>query len=661
MNVWVSEKDYAVLSGGRDTHLGPLHVSIKSDNLISPFEMYAKISSTNPNVEMGDGVIWVPRELVPKEVYIEKGADVEVCAIDVQALPHADAVSIRLPAADVVKWSDDEVKEAARHYKKHNGIVYGTQRLFINPIFKDAVLASVDSIFPRPKSALDLFRVDKDTTINFVGLPEQRQKVIDFSQIGGLSQVVNKIREIIQIPLTYPEYITRFGIKPPKGMLLYGPPGNGKSMIARALAKTLGASFVEIDLTDALSKWVGGGERKLKEKFQEAEQRGNGIIFIDEIDSLAQIRKEDTEGYEVTLVGTLLSLMDGINSSSRIFVIGATNRLNAIDPALRRPGRFDLEIEVPLPNLSARYDILTKYIKIENEGLYDPSVSSRFLQNLSEMTNGYSGADLSSLYRESVMSAIRRQLRIDQETGKLTMSKKAEEIQVNEEDFYTAMKSIVPTTLRGLDVPQHNTSWKELLLLDGEQKELERYHQYLELLTKDEAIQMRPSFSNIMICGKKGTGKHTFVSAFARQFGYEIVNIDFIYLESMDSIQAYQYIDSMFSKCRQISPAILLLDNLDKVRDRNKYLSKVLNEVGRINRHLRIFAICLSEDETLKEGLCGYKGFGTVFDFNKDENAAVAAVKAVYSDFELPANCNKRIGEMLTLVQEQKLLKSYQK
>ena len=645
MNVWVAEQDFTILCEGVDSSSGPVYVKIESKELVCPFVMYAKLSSTNPNVEMGSGTIWVPKELLPKEVFVNKGAKVEVTLLDIRDIKHADAVTIMLPAADVVKWSDDEVKEAQRYYKKHNGIVYGTQRVFVNPITKDTVIASIDSIFPRSDS-------------NFEGLPEERQKVIDFSQIGGLNQVINRIREIIQIPLTYPEYITKFGVDPPKGILLYGPPGNGKSMIARALAKTMGASFVEIDLTDALSKWVGVGEQKLKEKFKEAEQRGNGIIFIDEIDSLAQIRKEDKEGYEVTLVGTLLSLMDGVNSTSKIFVIGATNRLNAIDPALRRPGRFDLEIEIPLPNLDAREDILSKYIKLEKDNLFDETVNQHFISSLAEMTNGYSGADLSSLYREAVMVAIREQLSIDNVTGKVNMLKASEEIRVSAYDFYKAMKTIVPTTLRGLEVRQYDCSWNDLLALDAEKAQMEALHLQLGKLSKNDGVRMRPSFSNVLVTGEKGTGKHTFVSAFSKQFGYEIVEIDFIYLESMDTAQAFQYIDSMFAKCRQISPSILLLNNLDKVEYRKKYLAKVLNEINRINKHLMIFVFCVCEDGSIKNNLFGYKAFGTYFDFNKDEEAVLKAVNALFGTVVIPANCNKRIGELISILQEKQLMEN---
>lgn len=226
-------------------------------------------------------------------------------------------------------------------------------------------MGEVESIYPKNENKNTLYRITEDTKIHFLGLPANRQKSIDFSQIGGLQNVINRLREIIQIPINSPELLGRFGIKSPKGMLMYGPPGNGKTMVARAVAYSMGSSFITIEGPELMSKYVGVGEQRLREKFEEAESKGNCIIFIDEIDSITSKRSEDSAEYQVSIVATLLNLMDGMTSNSKVFVIGATNRLNAIDPALRRPGRFDLEFEVPLPNTSARYDILTKYIKLE--------------------------------------------------------------------------------------------------------------------------------------------------------------------------------------------------------------------------------------------------------------------------------------------------------
>ena len=248
--------------------------------------------------------------------------------------------------------------------------------------------------------------------------------------------------------MTFPEYFSRFEIKPPKGILLYGPPGNGKTMIARALSKSLGASFIEIDLSDALQKYKGVGEHNLAKKFEEAERKCNAVIFIDEIDAIASIRTKDSAGHEVSLVGKLLSLMDGIKSNSRVFVIGATNRLYAIDPALRRPGRFDKELEVPLPDSDARYDILMKYVKLGSKDVYESEVNTTYIKKLAERIEGFSGADISALYRETTMSAIRRQMVIDDTTGKARMLKAVEDITICKDDFEFAVTIITSTSKR---------------------------------------------------------------------------------------------------------------------------------------------------------------------------------------------------------------------
>ena len=250
--------------------------------------------------------------------------------------------------------------------------------------------------------------------------------------------------------MNYPEYFSKFGIKPPKGVLLYGPPGNGKTMIARAVAQSFGASFIEIDLSDALQKYKGVGEYNLGKKFEEAERKRNAVIFIDEIDSIASIRAVDSEQHEISLVGKLLSLMDGIKSSHRVFVIGATNRLSAIDPALRRPGRFDKDIEVPQPDCESRFDILCKYVKWQDKTIFEVDVDDAYLKELAAKIDGFSGADISALYAETAMSAIRRNLQMD-DSGKAFMTKDAENILISKDDFEAARLVIKSTEQRTLE------------------------------------------------------------------------------------------------------------------------------------------------------------------------------------------------------------------
>lgn len=662
LSVKVTESELVELCKGLDVspQYQPVYVKITYNHIMAGygFTLYAQIVSTNPKTDLGTGNIWVPDDLIPDEVFVNPNSEVDVSVIDVSKLPIADSITIKLPSEKVAMWSDDEVKIAIRNYVQSAGIVHLTQKLLIKPETKDRVLASVESIYPSCNSVLELYRVDRNNTqINFEGLPANLQKVIDFSQIGGLNDAVNRIREITQLPLSYPEYIARFGIDPPKGLLMFGPPGNGKSMIAKALAKSLGASFIEIDLTDALSKWVGGGEKKLKEKFKEAESRSNSIIFIDEIDSLAQIRSEKSDGHEITLVGTLLTLMDGINSSNKIFVIGATNRPDAIDPALRRPGRFDLEIEIPLPNQAAREDILSKYIKLDKEFLFDESINEETIKQLAELTNGYSGADIKALYREAAMKSIREQLEIDSKTGKLNVKLSPDEIKIKIEHFLKTIEENVPSALRGLQVRKNFTLWDDILALDDQKQQLEVFHSQMQLVPSATNLIARPSFSNILITGPNGAGKHTLVYAFARKYEYEVIEIDFIDLESYSLQDAYKQIDSRFLKCRQIKKAVLILNNLDKVQNQSKYIHKVLNEINKIAKNLQIFVFCICEEESLADDLSGYKKFGYHLNLNITEDIIRNAILCKFGSIENLDFSNKGIGSIMVELSEIHLFK----
>uniref|UniRef100_UPI0031B5CB13 ATP-binding protein n=3 Tax=Bacteroides TaxID=816 RepID=UPI0031B5CB13 len=397
MNVWVSEHDKLILTGNQENSHGPIYAKIECKDVLSHFVFYAKLETINPVVNLGDGFLWMPKDLAHKSWLISAKTKVEISIVEYDITTSADSITIQLTPEAVKNWADDEIERAESNVRSSSRIFFESQMIYIKPITKKTTMGEVESIYPKSEKKNILYRLTENTKIHFIGLPTNRQKAIDFSQIGGLKDVINKLREIIQIPINNPELLQRFGIKPPKGMLMYGPPGNGKTMIARAVAYSMGSSFITIEGPELMSKYVGVGEQRLREKFEEAEAKGNCIVFIDEIDSITSKRSDDSAEYQVSIVATLLNLMDGMNSNNKVFVIGATNRLNAIDPALRRPGRFDLEFEVPLPNVSARYDILTKYVKLENNDLFN-NVDNSFLQLLSELTNGYSGADLSLLY-----------------------------------------------------------------------------------------------------------------------------------------------------------------------------------------------------------------------------------------------------------------------
>lgn len=456
--VWILEDDWNVLLSNYPVYReerAVVNVKIESkDDILNRYSIYAKLAKLplgSLYTDVGTGLIWIPEELFPSHAFVDnKKSEVEITVLDdINSLPIVDTITLRLKENEVERWSESEFANAERRYRKNHRYCYTGQRIFFNPSSKDVVLAEV--LINAPNYESELYQITDETTIILDGKPVDLQQTIDFSQIGGLSKIIKELREIIQLPMTFPEYFSRFEIKPPKGILLYGPPGNGKTMIARALSKSLGASFIEIDLSDALQKYKGVGEHNLAKKFEEAERKRNAVIFIDEIDAIASIREKDSAGHEVSLVGKLLSLMDGIKSNSRVFVIGATNRLYAIDPALRRPGRFDKELEVPLPDKEARYDILMKYVGLGVKEVYDSTITSEYLKELANRIDGYSGADISALYREATMSAIRSQLVINEVTGKAAMMKSVESITMGKEDFEFAISVITATSKRNVN------------------------------------------------------------------------------------------------------------------------------------------------------------------------------------------------------------------
>lgn len=655
MNVWVSEHDkFELLGNQREIH-GPTYVKVECKDVLSHFVFYAKLETINPNVNLGEGYLWMPKELVHKTWLIGVKTKVEVSLVEYDIAIPADSITIQLDPEAVKNWADDEIERAESNVRSSLRICFTSQIVYIKPITKRVTIGEVESIYPKSEKKKSLYRLTEDTKIHFIGLPTNRQKAIDFSQIGGLKDVINKLREIIQIPINNPELLQRFGIKSPKGMLMYGPPGNGKTMIARAVAYSMGSSFITIEGPELMSKYVGVGEQRLREKFEEAEAKGNCIIFIDEIDSVTSKRSDDSAEYQVSIVATLLNLMDGMNSNNKVFVIGATNRLNAIDPALRRPGRFDLEFEVPLPNVSARYDILTKYVKLEKDELFN-NVDNSFLQLLSELTNGYSGADLSLLYRESVMNAIRKHITVDDNTGKMSLNIPSASIRLANEDFHAALKVITPTSLRGIDVNKPTIKWDELIGINDAKSDIEELYCKICKQINGNAISQRPSLLNIIIEGKKGAGKRTFIYAFARQYNYEVLELDFWDLVSENLFDAYAKINEVIAKAKQISPTVLYVTNADKVNDTERFLLKMTNELYRLNKYTNIMAVLSVEDnEKLPNTIKGYKGFNTVINIDQSKENIEKNILSEYGDKALAYldNSVESIGQAIAVIQEQ--------
>lgn len=386
---------------------------------------------------------------------------------------------------------------------------------------------------------------------------KERHVGVTYEDIGGLEDVLQKIREMVELPLKNPELFDRLGIDPPKGVLLHGPPGTGKTLLAKAVANETDAYFTSINGPEIMSKYYGESEQQLRNIFEEASENAPAIIFIDELDSLGVKREEATGEVERRVVAQLLSLMDGLKPRENVVVIAATNRVDAVDEALRRPGRFDREIMVGVPGTEGRKQIFM----IHTRGM--PLAEDLDLDEFIELTYGFTGSDIEALARESAMNALRRllpELNLQEES---ISSDVLEKLEVTRDDMFQAFKSIKPSALREIlaDIPQ--VSWEDV---GGLEKVKQTLTEIIELpLTNPDSfrrIGIDPP-RGVLLYGPPGTGKTLLAKAVANES-----NANFITAKGSDLLSKWygeseQRIAEVFDKARQVSPAIIFLDELD--------------------------------------------------------------------------------------------------
>jgi transitional endoplasmic reticulum ATPase len=382
---------------------------------------------------------------------------------------------------------------------------------------------------------------------------------ITYDDVGGLKEEIQKVREMIELPLRHPEIFERLGIDPPKGVLLYGPPGTGKTLLAKAVANESDANFYYIGGPEIISKYVGESEERLRKLFSEAEENAPSILFIDEIDAIAPKREEVMGEVEKRLVSQLLTIMDGLKARGEVIVIGATNRQDSIDPALRRPGRFDREIEIGVPNVPDRKEIL--FIHVRNMPL-DKNVD---IGEFARLTHGYTGADLSFLTKEAALKSLRRilpSIDIDEEVIDQEL---LENIRVNKDDFYNAMHEIQPSALREVFVSKPNISWDDVGGLLDTKKELQ---EAVELpLKKPEVFEkmgIRP-LKGILMYGPPGTGKTLLAKAVATESESNFILISGPQVLSKYVGESEKGVREMFRKARMAAPCILFIDEIDAI------------------------------------------------------------------------------------------------
>ena len=463
---------------------------------------------------------------------------------------------------------------------------------------------------------------------------------VTYEDIGGLKDVIQKVREMIELPLKHPEIFEKLGIEPPKGVLLYGPPGTGKTLLAKAVANEANAHFIAINGPEIMSKYYGESEERLREVFKEAEENAPAIIFIDEIDSIAPKREETHGEVEKRVVSQLLTLMDGLKSRGKVIVIGATNRPDALDPALRRPGRFDREIEVGVPDKQGRKEILQIHtrgmpiepefrgskvieilaelekndayresaerviMKVKNardeeeikrvlreidEKLYD-EVKARLidalLDELAEVTHGFVGADLAALAREAAMAALRRLIqegKIDFEAEHIP-KEVLEELKVTRKDFYEALKMVEPSALREVLLEMPNVRWDDIGGLEDVKEELKEAVEWpLKYPEAFIGLGITPP-KGILLYGPPGTGKTLLAKAVATESEANFIAIKGPEVLSKWVGESEKNIREIFRKARQAAPTVIFIDEIDAIAPRrgtdvNRVTDRLINQL----------------------------------------------------------------------------------
>ncbi len=406
-----------------------------------------------------------------------------------------------------------------------------------NTVFKlGAMTKAVDSSFPR----------------------------ITYDELGGLKNEVQKIREMVELPMRHPELFDKIGVEAPKGVLLYGPPGTGKTLLAKAVAGETNAHFISLSGPEIMGKHYGESEERIREIFTQAEENAPSIIFIDEIDSIAPKRDEVSGELEKRIVSQLLTLMDGMKSRGKVVVIAATNRPDSIDPALRRPGRFDREIEIGIPDDEGRFDILS----IHTRGM--PIDEKVDLKQISKTIHGFVGADLEILSKEAAMKSLRRILpEIDYDEEKIS-SEILEKIQITSEDFRDALKEVSPSALREVQVQIPNVNWDDVGGLDELKEELKEAVEW-PIKYKDAYDYVNVETpKGILLHGPPGTGKTLIAKALAKMTESNFISIKGPELLSKWVGESEKGVREIFRKARQAAPCIIFLDEVDALVPRRR-------------------------------------------------------------------------------------------
>ena len=543
----VRSGDYVIVKGAKET-IAVCWPSLKEDEVLDMVRMDGLIRS-NAGVKLG--------ELV------------EVSSVNVP-----DATRVVIAPGQPVRF-----QQGFENYLK--------QQILNRPITKgDTILISsigqgmqftVTAVTPGKYG-----RVTPDTTVEVLTKPVKPEELsvpqVSYEDIGGLGKELIRIREMIELPMKSPELFKRLGITPPKGVLLMGPPGTGKTLIAQAVANESGANFKVINGPEIMSKFYGESEQKLRETFEEAEKNAPSIIFIDELDSIAPKRAEVTGEVERRVVAQLLALMDGLSGRGQVIVIGASNRPDDIDEALRRPGRFDREIIIGVPDKKGRLEIL----QIHTRAM--PLEKDLDLEKLASVTHGFVGADLSALAREAAMQALRRVLpHVDPDTGDIPADILSN-LYVTQADFEMALTEVSPSALREVLVEKPNIRWDDVGGLSKVKMQLrEAVEAPLKYPEVFEGMGIRAP-KGVLLFGPPGTGKTLLAKAVATE-----TEANFISVRGPEVFNKYvgeseKAVREFFRKARQVAPCVLFFDEIDAIlgargmRDDSGVSQRIVNQ-----------------------------------------------------------------------------------
>jgi transitional endoplasmic reticulum ATPase len=402
--------------------------------------------------------------------------------------------------------------------------------------------------------------ITKNTSIEFSDKPAvgfEGIKRFSYEDIGGLKDELQRLRETIELPLRHPELFQKLGIEPPKGVLLYGPPGTGKTLIAKAVASESGAHFISIAGPEVISKYYGESEQRLREVFEEARENSPSIIFIDELDSIAPRREEVTGEVERRVVAQLLTMMDGLEERGQVVVIGATNRVDAIDAALRRPGRFDREIEIGVPSELDRIEIL----KIHSRGM--PLAEDVRIEILAQQTHGFVGADLAALAREAAIRALRRYLPDLDLDAEEVPAEVLDSLRVLASDFRSAQRDVGPSAMREVMLEVSHVKWDNVGGLEDAKTEVREAVEYpLTHRQKFEDLGIEPP-RGVLLYGPPGTGKTLIAKAVASESGANFIPVRGPQLLSKWVGESERAVREVFKKARQVAPSIIFFDEVD--------------------------------------------------------------------------------------------------